>query len=239
MLQTKAYDKFKQYRYYLVIIIASLVGLVLIPALKVSDGQVTLAFPESQVEWIIWGITRLCVMALSLTIFISFVNQGHERATYTSEYRTANNIMISLNLVKKGVIKDPIDPHKWERTTKAKKVGSLMFWSLLTFVAFGQLVLNFDVTTFLSYLVTIGMGITFGILSMYETQDMWSIGYLEFAKWSKEKYEKESKEKLTILETKLEETMELSTEEEIKETEAINEPKEHKTKLFDKLLEVE
>lgn len=231
-------DTIKQSRYYLVIVIASLVGLVLLPALKVSDGSIGFVFPQTKVEWFIWAFSRVAVIILSIAIYFSFTDQGWLRASRTPEFKQAEQIMIALSLVKAEEKKDPINPFKWSKLVKTKKVCTMVVMSITTFIAFGQMILNFDIQTFLSYLVTIGMGLVYGIMQMFDSEDMWSIGYLEFAQWRQKLYEKESNEKLAIEQEKKEESIECSTEDEKPLIEPLIEPKQEnkKEKLFDKLL---
>lgn len=198
MKEKRLYETIKLYRYYAVIVILSLTALIFLPALKVSNGEIEFNFPKTQLEWFIWGTSRACVMLISLIIFVSFVNQGKLRAARTPEYKKANNIMIALALVKPGEKKDPINPRIWERTTKAKKSVRLIFNSTLSFVAFGQLILGFDIMTFFSYLWVIGSAGLFGFLTMVQSEDVWSVGYLEYAEWRQQKYEMESKSQLEV-----------------------------------------
>lgn len=231
-------ETIKQSRYYLVIVISSLVGLILLPALKVSDGDIGFVFPKTQVEWFIWAFSRVAVIILSVSIFFSFTNQGQLRAVKTREYKQAEKIMIALSLVKATEKKNPISPYKWDRMVKTKKVATMVVMSVTTFIAFGQLILGFDIATFLSYLLTIGMGIVFGVMQMFDSEDMWSYGYLEYAEWKQKLYEKESKEKLAVEQVKIEESNKYSTEEEkSKEEPKIESNKENKKEnIFDKIM---
>lgn len=235
MEKNRMYDIIKLYRYYAIIIIMSLVALILLPALRVSEGDIGWSFPDSQVAWFIWAFTRTCVIIISLVIYVSFVEQGKLRASRTTEYKQANNIMIALSLVKPGEKKDPINPVKWTRTVKARKSIRLIYMSGLSFIAFGQLIIGFDLTTFLSYLWVIGSAILFGVMTMAQSEDIWSVGYLEYAQWRQQMYEKESQ---STLEVKIEPKIEKVVEDKVNlQEEKIGALKEPKKGILDKLLE--
>lgn len=243
----RIFNSIKSYRYYVIIVLASLVALVLLPALKVSEGTIGWSFPTTQVEWFIWAISRVAVIVLSVTIFFSFVNQGKLKAMQSEEYKKADNIMLQLALVDKSIPRDPVDPKKWERTTKGKKVANLLLTSILSFIAFGQLLLGYDIKTLISYGLSVGMGIAFGFMTMCESMDMWSYGYEEFATWKKLQWEKthpneepqpqaeETQELTELKQEMLEEAKEVGIEE-VKEV-AAPVQKNFRAKILSKLME--
>ena len=69
----------EHYLYYFLIIFLSLISIIFLPMLGLDqNGQICFNFPKSTIAWVIWGISKICVIIINLLIFHFFVLQGKD-----------------------------------------------------------------------------------------------------------------------------------------------------------------
>ena len=169
-------DKVKQYLYYFVIGIISLISLCFLPMLGTSVG-LAWNIPDTVVGWIVWVVTKLIVAVINILIFHCFMCQAKVNIKDNENYKKAKSILISQKV--KEV--QPKSPHKWNLEQYSKKGVTIFIASALSTVALTQALLTFDWVSMLTYLFTIIMGLIFGILQMKTAEEYWTGEYLEYA----------------------------------------------------------
>ena len=169
-------DKVKQYLYYFIIGIISLIALMFLPMLGTSVG-LAWNIPNTTVGWIVWVVTKLIVAVINILIFHCFMCQAKVNIKDNDNYKKARDILINQKV--KEVL--PKSPHRWNIEQYGKKGITIFLASALSTVALTQALLTFDWVSMLTYLFTIIMGLIFGILQMKTAEEYWTSEYLEYA----------------------------------------------------------
>lgn len=169
-------DKARQWLYYLLIGLISLVCLVFLPMVGSTTG-LEWNIPNTTVGWIVWGTTKAIVATVNVMIFYCFMEQAKLNVAKNDNYRQAKDILIEVKI--KEVM--PRSPHKWNSQQYLQKGTSIFLTSGLSCVALSQALLSYDYMTLLSYLFTIIMGVVFGVLQMKNAEEYWTDEYLKYA----------------------------------------------------------
>lgn len=172
------YQKWKQYQYYALIGIISCIALFFLPMVG-SEAGLDWKLPNTAVGWIVFVISKLLVATLNILIFHCFTLQGKVNISSDPRYVEANEI---LQTVKSQDAINPRSPSEWSKEVYGKKGITIFATSLVSAVGLTQAVLTFDWISMLTYLVTVVMGIVFGILQMNQTEIYWTEEYLRYAK---------------------------------------------------------
>lgn len=173
------YEKWKQYQFYVIIAVVSLLALFVIPMLG-SELGLAFKIPNTVAGWIVFIISKLLVGVLSLMIFHCFILQAKINIKDNPNYQEANTL---LNLNFDGENIRPRSPKEWNKQAYGKKGVSLFVTSSLSAFGLTQAVLTFDWVSMLTYLFTILISIVFGILQMNDKEEYWTTEYLRYAKY--------------------------------------------------------
>lgn len=171
-----AIERARQWLYYLLIGLLSLVCLVFLPMVGSTTG-LEWAVPNTTVGWIVWGTTKAIVAMVNVMIFYCFMEQAKLNVKNDPNYQRARDILIDAKV--KEV--QPRSPGKWNSQQYLKKGTTIFLTSALSCVALSQALLSYDYMTLLSYVFTIVMGVVFGILQMKNAEEYWTIEYLKYA----------------------------------------------------------
>lgn len=174
----------KQYQYYAMIAVISMIALIFLPMLGSNVG-LEWRLPNTFVGWVVYVISKLIVAALNILIFHCFVLQGKLNIRDNERYIEANEILL-ITLHDKEL--EPKSPKEWQKDIYGKKGASVFLTTLLATVGLTQAILSFDLLTMLTYLVTIVFGIIFGIFSMNESEEYWTNGYWAYAQKIKKEH---------------------------------------------------
>ena len=101
-------DKIKQYLYYFLIGIISLIALIFIPMLGTSVG-LDWNVPNTAVGWIVWIAIKLIIAVINILIFHCFMCQAKLNVKDNENYKRAREILIHEQV--KEVL--PKSQHKW------------------------------------------------------------------------------------------------------------------------------
>lgn len=169
-------DKVKQYMYYGIIALISLIALIFLPMLGsvVGLGWQT---PNTVVGWIVWVTIKLIVSFLNVLIFHCFLKQGLVNVKDDEHYKKAREIL-QRNKDKDSL---PRSPKKWNAQQYGGKGVSIFIASALTTVALTQAFLTYDYVALLTYLFTIISGIIFGIISMKGAEEYYTNEFYAYA----------------------------------------------------------
>lgn len=172
------YEKWKQWQYYLIIGVISILALFFLPMVG-SEAGLAFRIPNTAAGWIVYIVSKILVATLNILIFHCFILQAKVNIRNNENFLQANEILrVSLDL---ETLK-PKSPEQWAKAVYGKKGVSIFATSLLSAFGLTQAVLTFDWISMLTYLFTILMGIVFGILQMNRTEEYWTWEYLLYAK---------------------------------------------------------
>ena len=171
-------DKVRQYLYYALVGVLSLMMLVFMPMLGSSAG-LQWVLPTTTAGWIVYVICKLCSAGFNIGLFHCFNKQGKLNILKHENYLEAQRL-----LKQEGYsgIKDPRDPHQYHRDIYGKKGITIFVMTLLGTVGLSQALLTFDVKEFIVQLIALVLGLIMGILQMKDTENYWTDEYLQYAK---------------------------------------------------------
>ena len=82
----------------------------------------------------------------------------------------------------KRAIYVPRSPKKWARGQYTKKGLTLFVGTLAALVTIGEMILRFNMATFVTTCVTVAMAVIFGVMQMMTAEDYWTGEYHDYAK---------------------------------------------------------
>ena len=179
------YAKWKQYQYYILIAVISLIVLFVVPLFG-SGISAAWVLPTTSIGWFLFISTKLAVAALNFMILHCFILQGKTNILSNERYLAATKILLEETRDKDLI---PLSPRQWHAGVYGKKGITLFITSLLSTFCFSQAVLSFDVATMLTYLGTIICGVISGILAMNNEEIYWTETYYQYAIYKKEQIE--------------------------------------------------
>lgn len=177
-------DKIKQWLYYFIIGIVSMIALCFLPMIG-SDIGLDWNLPDTEVGWIVWVTVKLIVAVLNVLIFYCFMAQAKLNVKDNPKYVEALDI---LKLTKHKDVA-PRSPSSWNRQQYGQKGVVLFITTALSTVALTQAMLTFDWMSMLTYLFTIIMGLIFGVIQMENAEEYWTNEFWQYAQLVK--YEQE------------------------------------------------
>ena len=166
----------RDYANYGIIVLVSLVSVIFLPMLtsKLPGG---FEWPDSTIGWIIWVVTKVSVAIINIIIFYCFINQAKINVRDNERYKKANEELYKMN---KSYEYKPRSPESFQRRQWTKKGITIFITSITSAFVFGEVILNFDLETFLSYLFTIFMCIIFSYITMRNNEDYWVSEFPEY-----------------------------------------------------------
>ena len=171
-------DKVREYLYYCLVGVISLLMLVFMPMLGSAAG-LQWVLPTTAAGWIVYVICKLCSAGFNIALFHCFNKQGKLNILHHDNYLEAQRL---LKLSKSDLIKDPRNPHQYHRDIYGKKGITIFIMTLLGTVGLSQALLTFDVKEFIVQFIALVLGVIMGILQMKDTESYWTDEYLCYAK---------------------------------------------------------
>lgn len=184
------YEKWKQYQWYVLVGILSIVFVFFLPMLGTEVG-LAWTIPNTTIGWIVFVITKLMTAVLNILIFHCFICQAKVNVQKDKNYLEACEILCT---VESNEELQPKSPRKYFTSVYGKKGTTLFVTSLISAVGLTQAILTFDWIQMLTYLFTVIMGVIFGIIQMNATEEYWTGEYLRYAKKVKQDMELAKKE---------------------------------------------
>lgn len=171
------YENLRLWKNYAIIIVVSIIALLFLPMIG-STANLKLMLPNSRTGWVVYIVSKLCIVAINFVIFHSFMQQAKLNVRDNPKFIEANEIMGKIVSNKYN----PRSPEKWLKQQYGTKGTTLFITTLLGCVTLTQAVLAFDWTTLLTYLCVIVSGVIFGIFQMSTAEDFWTGEYWQYAK---------------------------------------------------------
>lgn len=182
-------DKLRQWMYYFIIGIVSMIALCFLPMIGSNVG-LGWNLPNTFVGWIVWVTVKLIVAVLNVLIFHCFMLQAKINIKDNEKYKEAKDVL-STNKVKEFI---PRSPNAWNKQQYGQKGLTIFITTALSTVALTQAMLTFDWMSMLTYLFTIIMGLIFGVMQMKTAEDYWTDEFWEYAQKVKRDLELAEKE---------------------------------------------
>lgn len=173
----KYYQKWRQYQWYAIIGILSLLFVVFLPMLGTETG-LAWNLPTTTVGWVVFGISKSLTAILNVLIFHCFICQAKVNIQDDEKYLKALEI---LGECTGDEDLQPRSPHKYFFGVYGKKGTTIFITSLISAVGLTQAILTFDWVQMLSYLFTVVMGVIFGLIQMNATEEYWTGEYYRYA----------------------------------------------------------
>lgn len=183
-------DKIRQWMYYFIIGIVSMIALCFLPMIGSNVG-LGWNLPNTVVGWIVWVTVKIIVAVLNVLIFHCFMLQAIINIKEHEKYQEAREI---LRLTEQ---KDftPRSPAAWNKQQYGQKGATIFITTALSTIALTQAMLTFDWMAMLTYLFTIIMGLIFGIMQMKTAEDYWTDEFWQYAQQVKRDMELAEKER--------------------------------------------
>lgn len=174
--------------YYCLIFLLSLVVMTVAPMFSPavnSELGIAAMFPHSPIGWAIYVCTKLFVGIVNLLLFHCFVKQARINIKDNARYIEACRIYEMYHPREYN----PRGPKQYFGQLYRKKGIMIFATSILSAVVLTNAILAFDLTAFVTYCMTILMGIIFGILKMKEVENYWTGEFYDAAMVLQRKYQ--------------------------------------------------
>ena len=176
--------------YYCLIFLLSLLVMTVAPMFTPSantDLCISAIFPNSVIGWAIYVCTKLFVGVVNLLLFHCFVKQARINIKDNVKYIEACKIYEIYHPKEYN----PRSPKEYFGQLYRRKGIMIFLTSILSAVVLTNAILSFDLTAFVTYCMTILMGLVFGILKMKEVEAYWIGEFYDSAMKLKNKYKKQ------------------------------------------------
>lgn len=173
--------------WYIILAVASIITLVFFPMIG-SGLPLALTLPTSAVGWIIYVFTKLAVASINIFIFHSFMSQGKLNVSDFWKKKMADEILHRVRRTKDII---PLSPEEWLAKEYKTKGITIAITSILSCIILSQVVLYFDFIIFISYLLTLCLGLFTGIIQLFKAENYWSMDYFDYAVYVMNKHNAE------------------------------------------------
>lgn len=183
-------EKFSLNFYYCLIFLLSLLVMTVAPMFTPSantDLGISAIFPHSVIGWAIYVCTKVFVGVVNLLLFHCFVKQAKLNIKDNEKYIAACKIYEMYHPKEYS----PRGPKQYFGQLYRKKGIMIFLTSMLSAVVLTNAILSFDLTAFVTYCMTIVMGLVFGILKMKEVETYWTGEFYDAAMQLQNKYKKQ------------------------------------------------
>ena len=178
------YQKWRQYQNYAIIALISIICLCFLPFIGTTAGLAAV-FPDTAMGWMIYVFTKVMVGVVNFLILYCFVSQGKYNIRDNPKYIEANEILSQYSLMREFL---PQSPKQHLTSVYGLKGTTVFLTTALSTFTLTQAILTFDIVIFLTYLITIVMGIIFGVLQMGQEEIYWTDEYWRYAKYIQQQY---------------------------------------------------
>lgn len=181
-IQGNVEKKVQDYLYYFMIAIVSLCAMLVIPCFGSTVGM-EWNFPNSVVGWIVFITSKLTVAIVNILIFHGFIKQSRINIRDNPNYLEAMKIL-------NDVGRKTYTPRSLAEINKKEyghKMITIFISSMFSAFSFSQAILTFDITSLISYTITVLFGIIFGLLEMKKYEDYYTHEFVDYAKYIQEK----------------------------------------------------
>lgn len=168
----------RNYQNYAIIAVVSLIAVFVLPFWGAEVGM-TFQLPTTTSGWVVFISSKLMVAAINLLLLYAFYDQGKFNVRDNKHYLEACEILRMVNDTEENKPKSP-KAHATE--VFGKKGITLFITSVLSTFSLTQAILTFDPVTMISYIITVVIGIVFGLYQMNQEEIYWTEDFWRYAK---------------------------------------------------------
>lgn len=178
--QDKTREFLKQFGYYFLIAILSLISLILIPFVSggINGGDFALNFPKTAQGWFIYWLLKGSTTVLNLVIFGLFRSQAKINSLKHPKYIQATMI---LNKNYAQAVGKPRSPKRMLAVTWTSKSIKVIVTTMISSIVVSALALNFDVMSFLSVITSVLSTLVMSYVAMRKDEMYWTEEYYQYA----------------------------------------------------------
>lgn len=165
----------RMYLYYGLVFVLSMCMLIFLPMIG-STQDIGYNLPTTKVGWIVFVVTKTVVAVINVLIFHCFICQAKVNIKDNDKYIKANEMLEK----HRREIK-PRSPRRFFTREYSVKGTTTFLFSALSVIALTNAILCFDWIAFLTYILTLLMGIIFGVLEMKKVESYWTEEYYAYA----------------------------------------------------------
>lgn len=178
-------ETWRFYQNYIIIGILSLISVFFLPMLGTEIG-IGFKVPNTTAGWIVWTITKLCIVAINILLLDQFIKQAKVNVRDDKHFLEAENYYTVTDDKEEYL---PSPKEFISRLYRNKGITTFLTSALSVF-GLTSAILTFDWVSMLTYLFTIVFGIIFGWMTMNYVEEYWTTTY--YKKYLRDKAQKET-----------------------------------------------
>jgi hypothetical protein len=186
-------DFIRNNRNYIIIALLSVAAVFFLPMLGSSLG-LALNIPNTVAGWIVYLITKFCIVVINIMIFDQFMKRAKVNAAQDPLFQKAEAIFLSM--LPQTIEDTPLPAEVYIQKLYKNKVISTAIFTILGVFGFTNAILTFDWVSMLSYVFTITMGLVFGWAAMIDAEQIWKEKHYKYAIHQQKMLEEKEKQKL-------------------------------------------
>lgn len=163
--------------WYGLIGVLSIVVLVVFPMIG-SGLPLKLILPDTFIGWVVYVFSKIAIAVINICIFHGFMEQGKLNVSGYWKKILADEILHRVKQLKQNT---PMSPEDWLRREYRNKGISIAVTSVLSSLVLSQVILTFDFIVFISFLLTLVIGLVFGVVALFKSEHFWSMDYYDYA----------------------------------------------------------
>ena len=129
--------------------------------------------PNTTAGWIVWVLTKLCIMVINIMLLDQFIKQAKVNVRDDEHFKEAEDYYV----VKEEVDEYLPTPKEFIGKLYRNKAISVAVTSALGVFGLTSAILQFDWVSMLTYLFTIVFGLVFGWITMNTVEEYWTVTY--------------------------------------------------------------
>ena len=186
-------DFIRNNRNYIIITLLSVAAVFFLPMLGSSVG-LALNIPNTVAGWVVYLITKFCIVMINIMIFDQFMKRAKVNAAQDPLFQKAEAIFLSM--LPQTIEDTPLPAEVYIQKLYKNKVISTAIFTILGVFGFTNAILTFDWVSMLSYIFTITMGLVFGWAAMIDAEQIWKEKHYKYAIHQQKMLEEKEKQKL-------------------------------------------
>lgn len=165
-----------KYHNYLIIAVLSFISVFFLPMLGSSVGM-GFILPTTAAGWVVYLITKICIVLINLLIFDQFIKQAKVNVKDNPYFQKAEAILMEQRKEDEEILPATTYIHKMYH----KKAALTAIFTALGVFGFTNAILTFDWVSMLSYLFTVILGLVMGFINMKEAEEIWIEKHYRYA----------------------------------------------------------
>ena len=181
-------NTWRTYQNYIIIAIISLIAVFFLPMLGSGIG-IALSVPTTVVGWIVFILTKLCIVVINILTLDQFIKQAKVNIKDNEKFLEADAYF---NIHQIDGEEEILTPRAYIGGIYRHRMTKIGIGSILGVFGFTQAMLTFDWVSMLTYLFTVVSGLLYGWMTMNDVEDYWTDKYYKLME--KDRNEKAKKD---------------------------------------------